>query len=127
MSLNILIVDDSSVIRTMILRTLRIAGIPIGEVYQAGNGQEGLAALESHWIDLVFADLNMPVMSGEEMINKMRENPMWADLPLIVVSTEGSQTRIKHLEEKKARFIHKPFTPETIRNVVTEMLGIHHE
>jgi two-component system chemotaxis response regulator CheY len=124
MALNILIVDDSAVIRSMIARTLRLAHVPIAELFEAANGQEGLAALEEHWVDLVFADINMPVMNGEEMIRRMRASDAWADLPLIIVSTEGSETRIGALLDAHARFIHKPFTPEQIRQVVLEMTGI---
>ena len=127
MSLNILIVDDSGVVRTIITKILHLAGLPIGEVYEAGNGREGLEVLEKRWIDLVLADINMPVMDGEEMIEHMRANPDWADLPLVVISTEGSRTRIERLQQKGAKFIHKPFTPETIREVVTEILRIGHE
>ena len=124
MALNILIVDDSAVVRAMIAKTLRLSGIDLGEVHQARHGQEALEVLESHWVDLIFADLNMPVMNGEEMIRRIRANPAWADMPLVIVSTEGSQTRIQGLLDANARFIHKPFTPEKIRSVVTEMLGI---
>ncbi len=127
MSLNILVVDDSAVVRTMIVKTLRMAGVPIGEVHQAANGAEGLDAIDNNWIDLVFADLNMPVMNGEEMIEKIRANPDWQDLPIIVVSTEGSQTRIERLQQRGAKFIHKPFAPETVREVVKEITGICHE
>lgn len=128
MSLNILVVDDSSVVRAMIIKTLHLAGLPLGEVHEAANGQEGLDALAVHWVDLLFADINMPVMDGEEMVGHVRANPVWADLPLIIVSTEGSETRIKALvAEKGARFVHKPFTPETIRRVVLETLEIDHE
>ena len=115
MALNILIVDDSAVIRTMIAKTLRLAGLPVGEVHEAGNGQEGLDVLELHWVDLVFADINMPVMDGEEMIRRIRGNSVWADLPLIIISTEGSQTRIDRLQREGARFVHKPFSPEAVR------------
>jgi len=127
MALNILIVDDSAVVRAMIAKILRLAGVPVAEVHEAGNGQEGLDVLESHWVDLVFADINMPVMSGEEMIRRMRANPIWTDLPLIIISTEGSETRINGLLDVHSRFIHKPFTPEKVRNVVIEMLGIANE
>lgn len=127
MSLNILIVDDSAVVRAMILKTLRMAGIPLGEVYQAADGREGLDALEDHWIDLVFADINMPVMDGEEMINEIRKQPEWEELPIVVVSTEGSATRIERLQQKGASFVHKPFTPESIREVIKEITGVSHE
>lgn len=126
MALNILIVDDSEVVRSMIAKTLQLTGMPVGEIHQAGNGREALDVLEDQWIDLVFVDLNMPVMNGEDMIRQVRENMVWADLPIIIVSTEGSQTRIDSLLDHHARFIHKPFTPEKIRDVVTEMLGIGH-
>ena len=127
MSLNILIVDDSTVVRMSIIRTLKLAEIPLDNVFQAANGQEGLDALEDNWIDMVLADINMPVMNGEEMIEKIRDNPMWKNLPILVISTEGSQTRIERLEQKGAKFIHKPFPPETIREVICEMTGIGHE
>ena len=127
MSLNILIVDDSAVVRAMILKTLRMAGIPLAEVHQAADGQQGLDALEAHWIDLVFADINMPVMNGEEMINKIRQQPEWEELPIIVVSTEGSATRIERLQQKGASFVHKPFTPESIQNIIKKVTGVSHE
>jgi two-component system chemotaxis response regulator CheY len=127
MSLNVLVVDDSTVVRTVIIKTLRILKLPLGEVYEAANGLEALDTLEANWIDLVFADINMPVMNGEEMIERMRANPAWADLPLVVVSTEGSETRIERLERKGARFIHKPFAPEIVRDVVRELTGVTNE
>jgi two-component system, chemotaxis family, chemotaxis protein CheY len=127
MALNVLIVDDSEVVRAMVAKTLRLSGIGLGEVHQARHGQEALEILKSHWVDLVLADLNMPVMDGGEMIRRIRANPAWADLPLIIMSTEGSQTRIEDLLDAHSRFVHKPFAPERVRDVVTEMLGIAHE
>jgi two-component system chemotaxis response regulator CheY len=124
MALNVLIVDDSGVMRAMILKTMKMAGLPLGEVHQAGNGQEGLDVLGENWIDLVIVDINMPVMNGEEMIDSMRANPEFADTPTVVISTEGSETRIERIRQKGARFIHKPFTPETIRDTIQEMTGI---
>lgn len=127
MSVNVLIVDDSAVVRTMIVKTLRMAGLDLGEVHQAGDGKAGLEALKQNWVDLVLVDINMPVMTGEEMIEQVRLNPEWQDLPLVVVSTEGSQTRIERLQQKGARFIHKPFSPEAAREVIEQALGIAHE
>ncbi len=127
MAMNILIVDDSSVMRAMIQKTLRMTGLPLGEIHQAGNGKEGLAILEDHWIDLVIADINMPVMNGEEMIDRIQANPATENTPIVVVSTEGSQTRIERLTHKGVRFIHKPFTPETIRDTICSLTGLEVE
>jgi two-component system chemotaxis response regulator CheY len=124
MALNILVVDDSAVTRAMIIKTLKLAEIPLGEIYQASNGQEGLDALAKSQVDMVFTDINMPVMDGEEMVKRLRQSPDWSDMPLVVVSTEGSQTRIERLEQQGAWFVHKPFTPECVREVVKEMTGV---
>ena len=125
--LNILIVDDSSVMRAMIIKTMRMADLPLGEIQQAANGQEGLEAIQKHWIDLVVADINMPVMNGEEMIDNMKENPDMKDIPIIVISTEGSVNRIERLKQKGARFISKPFSPEIIRDNIQDLTGIRVE
>jgi len=127
MALNVLVVDDSVVMRAMIVKTLRLTGIELGEIIEAGNGQEALDLLDKSWIDIVLADINMPVMNGEEMIERMRANPETRDLPIIVVSSEGSQTRIERLEQKGATFIHKPFEPETVRSVLKQITGVADE
>ena len=123
MALNILVVDDSSVMRAIIIKTLRLSQLPLGEVHEATNGQEALKVLDGNWIDLALVDINMPVMTGEEMIDRLRQNPETADLPVIVVSTEGSETRRQVLMEKGAGFVHKPFTPETLRDAIVRTLG----
>lgn len=124
MALNILIVEDSAVMREMIIRTLRLSNLPLGEIYQASNGQEGLEIINKHWLDLVLADLNMPVMSGEEMIDKIRQNPETADLPVIIVSTESSETRIDLLMKKSDGFVHKPFSPESLRETILNIIEV---
>jgi two-component system, chemotaxis family, chemotaxis protein CheY len=127
-ALNILIADDSIVARSVILKTLRLTEIELGEIHQAANGRQAIDILEKHWIDLLFLDINMPVMNGEEVVETIRKNSLWADLPIVVVSTEGSETRIEHLKSMGAKFIHKPYTPEAIRNVVLEIIGgVAHE
>jgi two-component system chemotaxis response regulator CheY len=121
--LNILVVDDSSVMRAIIIKTLRLSKLPLGEILEATNGQEALKVVNDNWIDLALVDINMPVMDGEEMINRLRENPETADLPVIIVSTEDCETRKEKLVEKKAGFVHKPFTPETLRFAILKTLG----
>lgn len=129
MAVNVLIVDDSGVMRSMIQKSLQLSGLDLGEVHQAGNGRDGLDILDRHWIDLVIADINMPVMTGEEMVMRMQDNPGLAGIPTIVVSTEGSQVRIARLENLGVRFIHKPFAPERMRDTLREVLGaeVFHE
>jgi two-component system chemotaxis response regulator CheY len=102
--------------------------IELGEIHQAANGRQAIDILEKHWIDLLFLDINMPVMNGEEVVETIRKNSLWADLPIVIVSTEGSEIRIEHLMSMGAKFIHKPYTPEAIRNVVREIIGgVAHE
>lgn len=124
MSINILVVDDSSVMRAMIIKSLRMSGLPVGEIFQAANGKEGLNALSEHWIDLVIVDINMPVMNGEEMIDQMKLNDEMKDIPVIVISTEGSEIRLERLRKKSSAFIHKPFAPETIRDTIKGIMKI---
>ena len=123
MALNILIIDDSSVMRSMIVKALRMSGVSTQEIFQAANGQEGLSILETQWVDLVLVDINMPVMGGEEMIDRIHEIHELKDTPIVVISTEGSQTRIDRLKEKGVEFVHKPFSPEVIRNIIKQLMG----
>jgi len=124
MALNILVVDDSAVMRKMIIKTMGMCGIPIGEIKQAANGREGLEELGKSWVDIVILDINMPIMNGEEMIDEMQQDSEIKDIPVVVISTEGSSTRIDRLKEKGARFIKKPFTPEIIRDTIYEVTGV---
>ena len=125
MAFNILLVDDSLTVRAVIKKTLRLAGVEIGELHEAGNGQEALAVLDANWIDLVFADLCMPVMDGEELVDRLHASGALANLPVVIVSSAGSEPRIARLLEKGVRdFVHKPFTPERIREVVDQVMGV---
>ena len=123
MAYNVLVVDDSAVMRAMIIRTLRLSGVPVGDVYQAGSGEEALAQLEANWVDLALVDLNMPGMDGEELVDTVRRSREFSQLPVIVVSTESSETRIERLVSKGADFVHKPFTPELLRESIVKLLG----
>ncbi|HKL19358.1 MAG TPA: response regulator [Halalkalibaculum sp.] len=124
MTINILVVDDSAVMRSMIIKTIKLCGIGIGEIYEAANGREGLEVLKNEWLDLLFVDVNMPVMDGMEMLDRIRENPDTKDLPVLIVSTESNKDRIKIIDRQNAGFVHKPFTPEVLRGKILEMLGV---
>jgi len=120
--MNVLIVDDSGIMRAMILKSLKMSGLSLGDVYQAANGKEGLDALKQHWIDCVIVDINMPVMTGEEMIDHMKTDPEIRDIPTVVISTEGSEARLDRLNKKGVAFIHKPFSPEMIRDTIRNIM-----
>ena len=123
MAFNVLVVDDSAVMRAMVIKTLNMSGLPIGEIHQASDGAEALRLLGEHWIDLALIDLNMPVMNGEELLDRVRRNPETADLAVVVVSTESSSTRIAALRQKGAGFVHKPFNPVALRDEVLRITG----
>jgi two-component system chemotaxis response regulator CheY len=125
MAINILVVDDSAVMRSMIKKTIHNSGVDVGDIYEAENGQEGLAEADKNWIDLLFIDVNMPVMDGMEMLGKIRENPATRDMPVLIVSTESNSERIKKINELNAAFVHKPFTPEILREQILSVLGVH--
>ncbi len=127
MALNFLIVDDSQTVRAVITKTLQMSGMDVGEIHHAANGREALDLLDEHWIDLIFSDIHMPVMSGIEMVNKLQEDGVLKTMPVIIVSTEGSQTRIEQLKAKGiSAYIRKPFTPELIKSVVDDVLEKNH-
>jgi len=124
MALNILIVDDSHTVRAVIAKTLKLTEIPIDQLYQASNGKEALTVLQTNWVDLIFTDINMPEMNGIELIEKMSEDGILKTIPVVVISTDGSITRIEQLKSKGvSAYIRKPFTPELIKSVVQKILG----
>jgi two-component system chemotaxis response regulator CheY len=124
MSVSVLVVDDSATVRTIIEKTLRMTNVPLKEFYTAANGQEALDVLMNNWVDLVLTDINMPVMTGIELIERMSTEESLKGIPIVVVSTEGSATRYEELKAKGVRaYIRKPFTPEKFREVFTELLG----
>jgi two-component system, chemotaxis family, chemotaxis protein CheY len=127
MPLHVLLVDDSAVMRTMIARTLRLSGVPLGDVVQCGDGRQALEALAARTVDLALVDINMPVMDGEQLLDRIRTGQRTAGLPVIVVSTESSAVRVERLRSKGAHFIHKPFTPEQLRDLIHTVTGHAHD
>jgi len=125
MAYNVLIVDDSQTMRKVIRKTVMLSGFDIGECWEAGNGQEALEMVHTRWIDLILADLNMPVMNGLEMLRELRKDALNGHIPVVFITTEGSEQR---LEEARALgiqgYVQKPFYPETIRDVLTRVMEV---
>jgi two-component system, chemotaxis family, chemotaxis protein CheY len=123
MGYNVLITDDSMIIRKMISKTLNISGLDIGEIYFAENGREALKQLKENWIDIIFADINMPEMNGIEMIEEMRKEDLLSSIPVVIISTERSRERIETLKAMGIKaYLRKPFVPEEFSRVVRELL-----
>lgn len=119
MAYNILITDDSDTVRAVVAKTLRLSGLPLGDLREAENGNTALRLLREHWIDLVLADINMPEMNGLELVAQMKADDTLNDIPVIIVSTEGSKTRIDDLKRQGiSAFVRKPFTPESLKAAI---------
>jgi two-component system chemotaxis response regulator CheY len=119
MATNILIVDDSSLTRNKIRRIIEMAGHDVERFLEAGNGCEALKVLDESNVDLVLADLNMPEMSGAEMIRRMKSDELTRSIPVVVVSTESRTSRIKGLLADGVKdYLHKPFTPEEFKELI---------
>lgn len=101
-----------------------MSGVPVGDVYEAADGQQGLDVLDKNWIDMLFIDVNMPIMDGMEMLNHVRSKPETRDLPVLIISTESNPQRIHKINENRAGFVHKPFTPESLREKIIELTGV---
>lgn len=121
MGLNVLIVDDSAVMRAVIMKTLGMSGVPLGELHQAGNGEQALEILAAQPVDLVMLDISMPVMRGDEMLERVRAMPGHEELPVVVVSSERSGERIDRMKALGAEFVCKPFAPEELREILMNM------
>ena len=115
-TVDVLIVDDSAAIRKILQRVLRQAEVPVGTVYEAGDGVEALEALKNQTVGLVLSDINMPNMDGLEFLTKVRAEPAWRDLPVLMISTEGAQAKVLEAVERGASgYVRKPFTADQIK------------
>ncbi len=119
--MRILIVDDSSMMRAMIKRVVALTDVPVEDILEAGNGAEALAILESSDVQLLLTDINMPVMTGIELLRELADDDRWSGLTRVVISTDGSEARRDEAAGLDvARYLEKPFTPEAMRDVLTE-------
>jgi two-component system chemotaxis response regulator CheY len=128
MAMNILIVDDSSLTRKAIRRIIGMINMEIGQIFEADNGVSALKIMDESRIDLVLADLNMPEMGGIEMIHRMKSAETTRSIPVVIISTESSMTRIKELLAQGVRdYLHKPFAPEEFRNIISHTMESIHD
>jgi two-component system chemotaxis response regulator CheY len=123
-SISVLIVDDSSVMRKIVERSLRQAGLNLGQVLGAGNGAEALAVLNQGKVDLILCDINMPVMDGLEFVRQLPSVEHAKGVPVVMITTEGSEGHVVQALSAGARgYIRKPFTPDQVREHVLPVLA----
>ncbi|HTY83616.1 MAG TPA: response regulator [Silvibacterium sp.] len=119
-----LIVDDSSVMRKIVERSLRQAGLGIAQIYEAGNGAEALASLADNPVDLILCDINMPVMDGLEFVKQLSAMESAKGTPVVMITTEGSEGHVVQALSAGARgYIRKPFTPDQVKEHVLPVLA----
>ena len=118
-----LIIDDSSVMRKIVERSLRQAGVALTEVLEAGNGAEALGVLGERSVDLILCDINMPVMDGLEFVRQLQTLDKGKSTPVVMITTEGSESHVVQALSYGARgYIRKPFTPDQVREHVLPIL-----
>ena len=119
-----LIVDDSSVMRKIVERALRQAGLDPLVVHEAGSGAEGLDVLKAKQVDLILSDINMPMMDGLEFLRQIRTQELAPNVPVVMITTESSEEHVKQAIQAGAQgYIRKPFTAEQVKERVLPLLS----
>jgi two-component system chemotaxis response regulator CheY len=123
-SISVLIVDDSSVMRKIVERSLRQAGIEIRQVFEASNGLEALAVLNERKVNLVLCDINMPAMDGLEFVKQLPKVENAKGVPVVMITTEGSEGHVVQALSAGARgYIRKPFTADQVKEHILPVLA----
>jgi two-component system chemotaxis response regulator CheY len=118
-----LIVDDSSVMRKIVERSLRQAGLDSLVVHEAASGTEGLEVLRNRQVDLILSDINMPSMDGLEFLRQLIAQNLAPGVPVVMITTESSEEHVKQAIQAGARgYIRKPFTAEQVKERVLPLL-----
>jgi CheY-like chemotaxis protein len=120
----VLVVDDSPIMRKMVIHSLKVAGIEVATVLQASHGVDALAAIDSQQPHLVLCDVHMPTMDGAELVRKLAEQRRLVEVPVVMISSQRDDQQQRELEKLGVRaYLHKPFYPEALGRVVREVLS----
>lgn len=122
--LDFLIVDDSAVMRAVITKLVRMSGLPVGVIHHASDGAKALAVLDAHSVDLMTVDINMAGMTGDELVRRLRADPVTAAQRVLIVSSERREERTREIEASGGGFLQKPFDAEELRAAVLRVLEI---
>jgi two-component system, chemotaxis family, chemotaxis protein CheY len=123
MESDVLVVDDSAAIRKILTRVLRQTGMAIQTIHEAGDGQEALALMAQHRIDLVLSDINIPKMDGLQLLASLKASPQWRNIPVVMITTEGGETKVADaVRLGAAGYVRKPFTADQIKEKLVGIL-----
>ena len=123
MDSDVLVVDDSAAIRKILTRVLRQTGMAIQTIHEAGDGQDALALMAQHRIDLVLSDINMPKMDGLQLLGALKASPQWRNIPVVMITTEGGETKVAEaVRLGAAGYVRKPFTADQIKEKLVGIL-----
>jgi two-component system, chemotaxis family, chemotaxis protein CheY len=123
MDSDILVVDDSAAIRKILTRVLRQTGMAIQTIHEAGDGQDALAVMAQHRIDLVLSDINMPKMDGLRLLASLKASAQWHNIPVVMITTEGGETKVAEaVRLGAAGYVRKPFTADQIKEKLVGIL-----
>ena len=124
MAYSVLAVDDSSTVRAIIAKTLKLSGVDVSRFSEASRGDEALQLLREEGFDLVFCDLNMPGMTGYELVEALRRDGLLRTIAVVIVSSAGNPAAIEALKRKGVKgYLRKPLRPENLRRVVNQVMG----
>jgi len=125
MSFNLLIVDDSTSMRAVIKKIITISGFQMDKCLEANNGREAMDLLSTNWIDIIISDINMPEVNGLELLDQLKKNDTLKEIPVIMITTEGSDERMQEAFSRGANgFVKKPFLPEEIKKILYDVIGV---
>ena len=125
MSFNVLIVDDSSSMRGVIKKVIGMSGFRMDNCFEANHGKRAIEVLQQDWVDVIISDINMPEMNGLEMLKALNQDSLFKNIPVIIVTTEGSNERMDEAFALGAKgFIKKPFLPEDLKKALHNVLGV---
>jgi two-component system chemotaxis response regulator CheY len=120
MAKKVLIVDDSSSVRTVARMALRERGY---EVIEASNGKEALEKLDSERCHLVISDVNMPTMDGITLLKEIKRHPNYKFTPVIMLTTEAGEDKKQEGRAAGAKaWITKPFQPQLLVDAVSKLI-----
>jgi len=121
--MDVLIVDDSAAIRKILRRVLQQAEIPLGNVYEAGDGAEAVESLKKQKVHLILSDINMPNMDGLQFLSTIKRHDEWRNVPVVMITTEGSQAKVLEAVQLGAvGYVRKPFTADQIKEKLAGVL-----